>query len=301
MTYTIGIDAGGTKTTGLIIDSEKNILFQTKTGFGNPNVNFNEALHNVWEAVSACLNSPFGKGCKTIVAGVAGIEAEGNRERFEQFFSTRTNIPTIFVNDAVLAYHALFDDQNGILTIAGTGSISYGRNGEKDGYSGGWGHILGDFGSAYDIAIKVFRQITKEADQGLPHSPLSQALLNDLEISSADGLKGFIYNALKGEIASVSSFVFAEAQKGDEEAKRFFLDAGVELANQTFSLFKKLDIKLPLKVGCKGSLLEKNPYAKKEFESTLQKLVGDVEFIRNEITPAIGSLSVAVLYEKKGS
>ncbi|MCJ8007785.1 BadF/BadG/BcrA/BcrD ATPase family protein [Lederbergia wuyishanensis] len=298
MTYTIGIDAGGTKTTGLVIDSDKNILFEIETGFGNPNVNFNEALHNVWEAASACLNSDFGNDCKAIVAGVAGIEAEGNRERFEQFFSNKTKIPAIFVNDAVLAYHALLDDQNGILTIAGTGSISYGRNGEKEGYSGGWGHILGDFGSAYDIAIQVFRQITKEADEGLPYSVLSQALMNKLGINSADGLKGFIYSSPKGEIASITSFVFSEAQKGNEDAKRFFRVAGVQLANQTFSLFKKLDLSLPLKIGIKGSLLEKNPYVKEEFESTLQKLVGSVEFISNDATPAIGANSVAELYKK---
>ncbi|MBS4195999.1 BadF/BadG/BcrA/BcrD ATPase family protein [Lederbergia citri] len=300
MSYTIGIDAGGTKTTGLIMDSNKNILFQIETGYGNPNVNFSEALDNVWEAASACLYNEFGNKCAAIVAGVAGIEAEGNRKRFEAFFSDKTNIPVIFVNDAVLAYHALLDDQNGILTIAGTGSISYGRNGEKEGYSGGWGHILGDYGSAYDIAIQAFRKITKEADEGLPYSPLSHRLMRELGITSADGLKGFIYNAPKGEIASVSSFLFTEAERGDENAKRYFLDAGVELAKQTYSLFNKLELELPLKVGCKGSLLEKNPYVKAEFEGTLQKLVGNVEYIRNDATPAIGALSAAKLYLKEG-
>ncbi|MCR2821231.1 BadF/BadG/BcrA/BcrD ATPase family protein [Lederbergia panacisoli] len=301
MTYIIGIDAGGTKTTGLILDAQQNIVFQIETGYGNPNVNFKEALDNVWGAVAACLNSQYGKDCEAIVAGVAGIEAEGNRKRFKEFFSDKTKIPAIFVNDAVLAYHALLNDQNGILTIAGTGSISYGRNEEKEGYSGGWGHILGDFGSAYDIAIQVFRQITKEADQGLPYSPLSQALIQELGITSADGLKGFIYNATKGEIASISSFIFAEAQNGNKEAQRFFRNAGVQLGNQTFSLFKKLELDGPLKVGCKGSLLEKNPYVKEKFESHLQKLIGDVEFIRNEVTPAVGALSVALLYLKKGA
>jgi len=86
LAYTIGIDAGGTKTTGLILDVDKNIVFQIETGFGNPNVHFKDALDNVWEAVAACLNSQYGKECGAIIAGVAGIEAKGNRKRFEDFF-----------------------------------------------------------------------------------------------------------------------------------------------------------------------------------------------------------------------
>ena len=119
MSFTIGIDAGGTKTTGLILDSEKNILFQTETGYGNPNVDFDQALSNVWEAVYACLASEYGENCTAIAAGVAGIEAEGNRQRFEDFFATKTDLPVVFVNDAVLAYYALLDGEDGILTIAG--------------------------------------------------------------------------------------------------------------------------------------------------------------------------------------
>ena len=223
MNYTIGIDAGGTKTTGMILDDERNCVFQIETGFGNPNVDFEQALENVWEAASACLSSEFGKDCKAIAAGVAGIEAAGNRERFSAFFHQNTDVPVVFVNDAVLAYHALLGEEDGILTIAGTGSISYGRNGENEGYSGGWGHLLGDFGSSYDIAIKVCRQITEEYDRGIPYTSLSQTILREIGIEEAPDLKGFIYNAAKGEIASLSYSVFMEAEKGDECSEAIFL------------------------------------------------------------------------------
>ncbi|MBS4204623.1 BadF/BadG/BcrA/BcrD ATPase family protein [Lederbergia citrea] len=296
MNLTIGIDAGGTKTTGLILDNQKRVVFQTESGYGNPNIHFDKAMANVWETVAACLASEYGKDCRAIVAGVAGIEAEGNLQRFEDFFAKKTDLPIIIVNDAVLAYHALLEGEDGILTIAGTGSISYGRKGESEGYAGGWGHFLGDPGSSYDIAIRVCREITREYDQGKPYSSLSQVIMREIGITDPNGLKGFIYNATKGEIASLSYPVFVEAEKGDESARKYFYEAGCELAEQTASLFTKLHMDSPLKVACKGSLLEKNSYVQSAFKNKLQTLVGEIEFIKNHLSPAVGALSVASLY-----
>lgn len=298
MNYTIGIDAGGTKTTGLVLDNQKNKVFQITTGFGNPNVHFENALANVWEAISACLLSEFGHACNTIVAGVAGIESTENRERFAAFFKQHTNKQVILVNDAVLAYHALLGNDDGILTIAGTGSISYGRKGESEGYSGGWGHLLGDSGSSYDIAIKVCQQITREYDQGLSNSSLSLAMMKKLGIKEAPELKSFIYQASKGEIASLSYSIFQEAERGDEQARQFFRDAGEDLAKQTAWLYKKLQMVQPLKVACKGSLLENNAYVQAHFKKTLEKSIGNVKVTFKEISPAEGAISIAALYKK---
>ncbi|MFK4998845.1 hypothetical protein ACI2OX_20725 [Bacillus sp. N9] len=71
----------------MVLDDQKNCVFQIETGFGNPNVDFDQALANIWAAAEACIASEYGKSCTTIVAGVAGIEAEGNKQRFEQFFT----------------------------------------------------------------------------------------------------------------------------------------------------------------------------------------------------------------------
>ncbi|MCJ7841526.1 hypothetical protein MUB24_11600 [Lederbergia sp. NSJ-179] len=296
MAYIIGIDAGGTKTSAMILDKQKNIIFTVETGFGNPQVDYDQASNHVWEAVSSCLQSEFGPKCKQIVAGIAGIEAKHHRANLETFFKQRTSLPVILVNDAVLAYHAMLGEEDGILTIAGTGSISYGRNGEKEGYSGGWGHLLGDAGSAYDVVIQALRKITLEADQGLSHSPLSQALLQKLGVQKAEGMKAFIYQAAKGEIAALSLAIFNEAMNGDKEAKQYFYQAGRQLAEQTAYLHQRLALGRPLKIACKGSLLEKNPYVQTEFKAALSSLVGDIEWIRNEEPAAMGALSVASRY-----
>lgn len=297
MSLTIGVDAGGTKTTGVVLNEQGEILFHVQAGFGNPNINFDLALSNVWKAVSACLNSPYGVNCKNIVLGISGIETKSNRRGFMEFFKKKTKIPVILVNDAVLAYHALLGHQDGILTIAGTGSISYGRKGEMESYAGGWGHLLGDFGSAYFTAIQAFQQITIEADKGIPHSSLSNAIMKKIGVKKAEEIKSFIYAASKGEIAALSHTIFEEAESGDELAKLYFTKAGEDLARQTATLYERLELTSPLTVACMGSMLEKNHYIQKSFQSNLEQLVGEVKLVMSDVTPAVGALTVATIYE----
>ncbi|MFK4998844.1 hypothetical protein ACI2OX_20720 [Bacillus sp. N9] len=86
---------------------------------------------------------------------------------------------------------------------------------------------------------------------------MSKAILREIGMKEALDLKGFIYKASKGKIASISFAVFKEAQKGNEAARQYFYDAGYELAVQTTWLFHKLRLTSPLNIACKGSLLEK--------------------------------------------
>ena len=53
------------------------------------------------------------------------------------------------------------------LTIGGTGAICLGRKGEVHEYSGGWGHILGDEGSGYWIALQALKRMVNQLDQGV--------------------------------------------------------------------------------------------------------------------------------------
>ncbi|MGE8204906.1 BadF/BadG/BcrA/BcrD ATPase family protein [Heyndrickxia sp. NPDC080065] len=297
MSYIIGIDAGGTKTKGLILTDNKEILFEADAGYGNPNIDFEGAIANISEVLSICLSSPFGSQCHLVVVGVAGIEAGNNRERIHQSLKQAVNIPIILINDAVLAYHSIFELGDGVLTIAGTGSISYGRNEDAEKYAGGWGHLLGDEGSSYDVAIQACKQMIKEKEFGDHYSPLSLAFFKELNIHDAEQLKGFIYRATKGEIASLSYIVFLQAEEGNKEAKDIFERAGIDLANQTLRLIKNLKLTSPLSVGCKGSLLEKNKYVQEAFKSELNKYVESINFLESNNLPATGAYAAAKLYK----
>ncbi|MED1202781.1 BadF/BadG/BcrA/BcrD ATPase family protein [Heyndrickxia acidicola] len=282
----IGIDAGGTKTKAMILKNATDAVFETACGYGNPAINYKTALANISFAITSCLESEFGGECKEIVIGVAGIEAGENRQKLQQDLKVVTQLSTILVTDAELAYYAYMGDKDGILTIAGTGSISYGRNGEQGSYIGGWGHLLGDAGSSYYVAIQACKQMINEEESNKEYSPLTRAILDRLGMTKVKEIKGFIYQSKKDDIASLSYTVYLQAVKGDHIAQMLFEIAGVQLADQTLRLIHILQLECPIKVACAGSLLESNQIVKNAFRNRLKDSHLEIHFI-DKIIPAV--------------
>ncbi|WP_341357679.1 BadF/BadG/BcrA/BcrD ATPase family protein [Rossellomorea sp. y25] len=292
MTRVIGIDAGGTKIQGLVLDSEKNILFQSLSGHGNPTVSFEEALTNLSSVIQQCLDHTSSEEVSHIVIGMAGAESGNLAHRIKKELQRMTSLPIIVLNDATLAYFSLIGNQNGVMTIAGTGSICYGRNGKQEGTTGGWGHLLGDEGSAYHIAMEACKQVSMEMDSGKPLSPFSRAILNEIGASDGKGLKGFIYSSAKGEIAKLAKAVHKQAEAGNEEAFLLLKIAGEQLARQTIALLEKLQISSKPVIALKGSVLEHNVVVQSIFKESISERFPDASYIVDSTSPATGAVNV---------
>ena len=73
--------------------------------------------------------------------------------------------PVLVVNDALVALEAGAGDGPGIVLIAGTGSICYGRNEEgQAARAGGWGYMLGDEGSGWWIGRRALSAVMRQFD-----------------------------------------------------------------------------------------------------------------------------------------
>jgi N-acetylglucosamine kinase-like BadF-type ATPase len=285
----IGIDAGGTKTYAAVINREKNILFTFKTGPGNVSVHYPEAKNNIAEAINACLSSPHGEKCNAIVAGIAGIGSGNIKRKLHKDLSKLFSLPILIINDAELSYYSMFDRKEGVLAIAGTGTVIIGRKNGVFKTVGGWGHLLGDEGSAYDIAIKSLKILATEFEQGSLTSKFSKTIADKYRLHKAELLKEYVYSSTKSGISKISSFVYEMAKKGDEKSISLFQEAGRILAHQTFRLIELLQFSDPINIGCKGSLFEKNEFLKQSFVSELQK-EHDVLFINNNTNAVIGAV-----------
>jgi N-acetylglucosamine kinase-like BadF-type ATPase len=292
MTRVIGIDAGGTKIQGLVLDMEKNILFQSLSGHGNPSVSFDEALSNLSSVVQQCLDQPSSDSVSHIVIGMAGGGSGNLSQKIKSELNRMTSLPIVLLNDATLAFFSLIGNQNGVMTVAGTGSICYGRNGDREGTTGGWGHLLGDEGSAYHLAIEASRKIAWEMDHGLTLSPLSLNLLNEINVNDTRGLKGFIYSSSKGEIAQLAKVIHKEAEVGDEAALHLLKTAGEQLAAQTVALIEKLQIETKPVIALKGSVLEHNPVVQSTFKESISKRFNESTYIIDSTSPATGAVDI---------
>lgn len=290
----IGIDAGGTKTTGIILNQEKTVLFEVNEGAGNVTVSFNQGADMIETVLAKCLLSEYGRQCKYIVAGVAGIEAGDNYAKLLKRLSEMTSLPTILVNDAMLAYYSVFEVESGILTISGTGSISIGIDQGKINYMGGWGHLLGDEGSSYDVAINACKRIANELELEVELQALTTKLMKFLKVEDSSGLKKFVYQSTRNQIAAITQFIYLQANNGDQQAIALFEHAGEDLAAQTIRLIRKMEL-TNQNIACKGSLLVNNSFVLNTFRNKLLREYPKANITVSKSSAAIGA---SVIVEK---
>jgi N-acetylglucosamine kinase-like BadF-type ATPase len=101
-----------------------------------------------------------------------------------------------------------------ITLISGTGSVARGVQPNFNPVrAGGWGYLLGDEGSGFDIGLTALKDLCRATDQGRPLTPLHLGLLQGLSIEKARDLVGAVYQSDKPQqtIASLASTVLSFA------------------------------------------------------------------------------------------
>lgn len=293
MKYIISLDGGGTKTEAVAYDLQGIELSRGYSGFSNLLINEQEGINHIIEAIENCIRPLSKEDCIFIFLGLAGYGGIKDKNHIEKALNEAFQIPFKIVNDARLAHAALLNGENGVLTIAGTGSVCIGLKQDQVMTTGGWGHLLGDEGSGYWICIEMFKRITREYDEGLPLNYLSKKILEKLQLKEVDELKQYIYHATKGEIASHVPFIVENARMGDLTALDILEKAGQLLAKTTIQAIKKLGLENKPLVAIKGSILQQVPLVQNAFVQLIKERHPSVEFFMNDVSSTYGGYLLA--------
>lgn len=291
--YMIGVDGGGTKTEAVAFRLNGEEAGRGISGFGNVLIDYREATAHIIEAIRQSQQGLEPGKCLCIYLGLAGIESadpEPLTIKLTGEFRTKVKI----VNDAVIAHAALLKGNEGILTIAGTGSICIGKYRSRYDYAGGWGHLLGDEGSGYWISLQALKQMAIESDAGLPPGPLSRALLKELQLKQVKEIKRFVYSSTKDEMAALVPCIVNLANGGDGQALFILNQAGEELANLTGSLYKKLGFPQNVQIALKGGILQSIPYVQDSFTSSVKQKIQRARFVTEDVSSAKGAFYLAM-------
>lgn len=212
----LGIDGGGTKTEFAVVTAEGNVLSRFIRGGCNPNdVGFQKTLSIISEGIHDMLLEF--SAIKSVFCGVAGILTGGHEKRLrdeliKQYPQLKIQIRTDSFNLFAM------DDSSDMVVISGTGSVVFVRHGDTHTRIGGWGYLLDEAGSGYDIGRDAIRAALSEEDSRKKYSCISKMLCERMGVSSIGDNLGKIYGGGKPYIASLASIVFDAYRIGDEMA-----------------------------------------------------------------------------------
>lgn len=244
MPLVIGIDGGGTKTLLAAATADGDVVGILRGAGCNP---FDQPD---WQDVIASLRHRAGAWVADAAAtgfGMPGFgEVEAVTERQKRVAATFVPATVCVLNDVETAFDGAFAGGDGVLLLAGTGSMVWSAWAGRTVRVGGWGDAFGDEGSAYWIGREAVIRASQAIDGRLDGAePFARALFANLGLSLADPHDALIgwYRArrhLRVELAALARFVDREAAAGDRAADRILDDAADHLSRHVAAAWRAL-------------------------------------------------------------
>ena len=259
--FIAGIDGGGTHTRIEVRDMENQLLRRAEFGPFNLNSIGEAAFRALLQEVFAWCGGM--EGCARLCVGAAGISNPMVGNILEQELKASGFAGVYYLcGDQEIALRGAMDGP-GIVVIAGTGSICFGKNAAgKTVRSGGYGHLIDDGGSGYalgrDVLSCAVRAVDGRTEEG---TGILQEVCNCLG-SGPEGIVPFVYSPKtdKAAIAQFARIALARAEKSDREAWHILQKEAEELAQMVAAVQKRLNMP-KCRIALLGGLLTgRNPY-----------------------------------------
>ncbi|MGB8013299.1 MAG: BadF/BadG/BcrA/BcrD ATPase family protein [Terriglobales bacterium] len=299
MAYYLGIDGGGTKTRCVLAD-DKAVLASAMAGGSNivrlGEVQAREALHTAVrkvcelagispDQVSAVCIGAAGAARPEIAAKIRGILAD--------VISATPPARIEVVGDSVIALEAAFGAGPGIIVIAGTGSIVFGRDAAgHTARAGGWGFAISDEGSGHWIGCRATSAILAAHDQGL-ETALTDMVLQAWKLSTLDELVQQANATPPPDFPRLFPGVLRAATEGDSVACDLLSEAGVKLATLAATVVRRLAPHLPsglLPIAMTGSVFRQSQQVREVFYNTLRSDFRGIDVRQQLADPVEGAL-----------
>ncbi|MGA9543154.1 MAG: BadF/BadG/BcrA/BcrD ATPase family protein [Candidatus Sulfotelmatobacter sp.] len=309
MAYYLGIDGGGSKTTCAVGD-ESSLLATVTAGGSNitrvGEAGAREVLHRAMrEACLAAKISP-----RQVFRACIGAAGAGRPEIAGTVRKIVTEIipgEIEVVGDMEIALAAAFGKGPGVIVIAGTGSIVFGRDAQgKVARAGGWGFAVSDEGSAHWIGLAAVRAVLRAADevgedQAERDATWSAARLFS-ELKTAWRLNSLPQVARAAnaspDFAALFPAVLAAAEAGDGVARKVIAEASRELAQLAGIVLRRLfsarhSSASAVPMAMAGGVFRHAAMIRELFYNEVRAANPDVELNPEVVDPVHGALQMA--------
>ena len=268
MTFVLGLDAGGTKTRAVVLDDTRREWGRGLGGPGNyHSAGAEDTLAAIREATGGALEQA-GLAADRIDAAcfaMSGVDRPADLAVAQEFArAALPGVPTVVCNDAVAAVYSGAGKAEGVVIVAGTGSIIYGFAPDgRRARAGGWGYRLGDEGSGWRIAEQSLVAITRAHDGRSPQTLLTPLYLARLNLAAPEDLISWAYSPAwtRDSVAALAVLTLEAAEAGDATAMQIVQQAAGSLAEGARVVAEKLSMHhAPFDVVEVGSLFRSQLY-----------------------------------------
>lgn len=297
--HVLGIDAGGTKTVCLLANDRGEVIAEARASGANLQVmgelGVEKVLHRVMEdTLDERDISP-----DAICLGIAGVDRPRDAQSVKDIMRRiGQKTRTVVVNDALVALVAGAGDQPGVVVVAGTGSIAYGRDADgRAARAGGWGYLLGDEGGGFWIGRAALSAVVRQFDQRGPATLLTDLVLTHMQLSTPAEVIHAIYDRglQRNAIAGLAAVVQRATEAGDAVAGEILERAGTELAAAAASVVTRLGMRgdvFPTILA--GGIFKGMPSLAENVSTRLAEVAPRSEVRRLEVEPALGAVTLAL-------
>lgn len=295
MPYVFAVDGGGTSSRSVLITDDGRVVHLGK----GPGVNY----HDIGASrVAATLNRLFNDAlsaararreeCLGMCFGLAGVGREHDHHILQPLFDDQFGADSyMLLSDAEIALVSGTLSETGMIAIAGTGSMIFGRNEKgEEGRVGGYGPAVSDEGSGYQIALTSMRAMLRAHDGCAPSTILQTWVLNHLHLKTIDELVHWLNSpaATRDKIAAIAPLIIRAASENDAVADEIINQQADLLAIGVDALHKRLNFPGRCDVVLCGGLFNEGSFYRQVVRRKVLYLLPGADVITPSMEPIFG-------------
>lgn len=294
MKYYLGIDGGGTRTTAAVSDEKGNVLFKAvgksinfySVGMAKARENLKNVINDIYKNIGEIeFESAF--------IGCSALDNEASNETITALCDGVIRAKKIGINsDVYVALASSGEDKCRIVAICGTGSIVTGIDENCNiKTKGGWGHIFGDEGSAYSIAVNALKASAMLYDEGniTPLVKKAEEFFGVEDLRAAID-KIYSYETTKDILAGFSTKV-GEIAEEDFVAKTVIVNEAHFFSKTVLALLNEM--KNCTLLSLYGGVFQNNELFRKSFIDDIKEFHSDLKIQMLTLPPEEGALKIA--------
>ena len=300
MGFFLGIDGGGSKTECVLADEAGAVL--ARAAGGGTNLRRAQAAE-LRATLGACLQRlQQTAGLRVlqpeaVCAGFAGAGETQARAKACDVLTELLHPPHLYVvGDMEVALEAAVGAGRGVVLVAGTGAIAYGRNDQgRQARAGGRGPFpSGDEGSGFDIGCRAVEAAQRAQEVGGETTRLSESVREGLRQRGIEKLEGCVTPESVAEVAALVPRVVEAAHGGDEAARAILEQAAAALASLAVAALRELELlQAEVSVATTGGVFTQSEEVFARVRERIQRAAPRARVEPLAVAPAEGAVRLA--------